>query len=92
MPKSSMPKAPKPKKVDKDVPMDAVNLDSVTVPVPSDSEVAPKRPMTRDEIVDKMTKAGQPIPPKYAGGGSVSSASRRGDGAAQRGRTKGRFV
>lgn len=29
---------------------------------------------------------------KYAGGGSVSSASKRGDGCAQRGKTKGRMV
>lgn len=30
--------------------------------------------------------------PKYKKGGKVSSASKRGDGCAQRGKTKGRFV
>jgi hypothetical protein len=52
-------------------------------------------------IRKKETAAGAPVgdwrtpsppPEKKAKGGSVGSASRRADGIAQRGKTKGRFV
>jgi hypothetical protein len=39
-----------------------------------------------------MNKAGQKIPKKFAKGGSVGSASKRADGCAVKGKTKGKFV
>jgi hypothetical protein len=53
---------------------------------------APKRKLTRDEIKAQMRKAGQKVPANFAKGGSVSSASKRADGCAVKGKTKGKFV
>jgi hypothetical protein len=66
-------------------------------PLPPDMamEVENKR---RDQLVDDEYKAGEKARKKNMGeigfksGGSVSSASSRGDGCAQRGKTKGRMV
>jgi len=63
-----------------------------TTPPPDTLPTPEKRKMTREEIIDKMKQAGQAIPKNFSSGGSVSSAARRGDGCAQKGRTKGRFV
>ena len=62
-----------------------------TTPPPS-VPPAPKRKMTRDEIKAQMDRAGQKVPKKFAKGGSVGSASRRADGIAKKGKTKGKFV
>lgn len=59
---------------------------------PTSSITAPTRPLTRDEIRAQLEKAGQKVPKNFAKGGAVGSASRRGDGIAQRGKTKGKFV
>jgi hypothetical protein len=52
--------------------------------------------MTPKEIDEKMKNAGQTgesmMPKRYAKGGSVSSASKRADGCAVKGKTKGKFV
>jgi len=72
-------------------PDDAINPDGIsTTPIPG--KAAPKRKMTRDEIKAQMNKAGQKIPKKFAKGGSVGSASKRADGCAVKGKTKGKFV
>ena len=51
----------------------------------------PKRKMTRPEIAAQMKKAGQDTK-GYAKGGKVSSASKRADGIAKKGKTRGKFV
>lgn len=72
-------------------PDDAINPDAIsTTPIPG--KAAPKRKMTRDEIKAQMNKAGQKIPKKFSKGGSVGSASKRADGCAVKGKTKGKFV
>jgi len=56
------------------------------------------RPMVEDIMVAQEAPAGAPMMrkggkvKKMAKGGSVSSASKRGDGCATKGKTKGRFV
>jgi len=52
------------------------------------------RQMLKDRAAAKAAEAAfnKAMPSPYAKGGSVSSASRRADGIAQRGKTKGRFV
>lgn len=56
------------------------------------------RPMVEDVMVAEEAPAGAPMMrkggkvKKMAKGGSVSSASKRGDGCATKGKTKGRFV
>jgi len=72
-------------------PNDAINPDAIsTTPMPG--KAAPKRKMTRDEIKAQMNKAGQKVPKKFSKGGSVGSASKRADGVAKKGKTKGKFV
>lgn len=44
------------------------------------------------ENVDGMKRGGKAKSKKYAKGGKVSSASKRADGCATKGKTKGRFV
>ena len=51
------------------------------------SRAADKMGFTQNEKKDEKKE-----PVKKAKGGSVSSASKRADGCAQRGKTKGRFV
>jgi hypothetical protein len=63
-----------------------------TTSPPATPPAPTKRKMTRDEIKAQMDKAGQTVPKNFAKGGAVGSASRRGDGIAQRGKTKGKFV
>lgn len=63
-----------------------------TTPPPATPPAPTKRKMTREEIKAQLEKAGQKVPKNFAKGGAVGSASRRGDGVAQRGKTKGRFV
>ena len=41
---------------------------------------------------DDIKKAPQPPKKKFSGGGSVGSASKRADGCAVRGKTRGKFV
>ena len=78
-------------------PLDAVNPDALkNATPPPKTTPAPKRKMTPKEIDEKMRKAGQTgesmMPKRYAKGGSVSSASKRADGCAVKGKTKGKFV
>jgi hypothetical protein len=42
--------------------------------------------------ISRRSSMGTTKPKKYAKGGSVSSASKRADGCAQRGKTKGKFI
>jgi hypothetical protein len=78
-------------------PLDAINPDALKgrTPPPK-TEMAPKRKLTPAEIVERMKKVNPPnkpdMPKKYAKGGSVSSASKRADGVAMKGKTKGKFV
>ena len=78
-------------------PLDAINPDAIKdrMPPPK-TPPAPKRKMTPKEIDEKMKNAGQTgesmMPKRYAKGGSVSSASKRADGCAVKGKTKGKFV
>lgn len=70
-----------------------------------EEDLTPTPEQTRrmmDQVEDerqqaKMNKAYEQAAPRsmrlgFAGGGSVGSASKRADGCAQRGKTKGRFV
>ena len=58
---------------------------SVTPGIDDDPDI-----MEMKEKIKSMQSTKKPI--KKAKGGTVSSASKRGDGIAQRGKTKGRFV
>jgi hypothetical protein len=69
-------------------PDDAVNPEALKGMTPPESKPAPKRKMTMDEIGAQMRKAGKSMPKKMAKGGRVG----RGDGIAQRGKTKGRII
>lgn len=80
------------------------NLPGVTVPVGNNASVGLGMNPLSNKIGANFTttfKKGGAVkkaapkktsPKKMAKGGKVSSASRRGDGCAQRGKTKGRFV
>jgi hypothetical protein len=48
--------------------------------------------MDRASEVSRRSSMGTLKPKQYAKGGSVSSASKRADGCAERGKTKGRFI
>ena len=78
-------------------PLDAINPDALKgrTPPPK-TEMAPKRKLTPEEIADRMKKAGQTgkstAPKKYAMGGGVGSTSKRADGIAMKGKTKGKMV
>jgi len=48
--------------------------------------------LKKDEFVKKEFEPKPPVPVKKAKGGSVSSASARADGIAQRGKTRGKIV
>ena len=48
--------------------------------------------MDRASEISRRSSMGTLKPKQYAKGGSVSSASKRADGCAQRGKTKGRFI
>jgi hypothetical protein len=48
-----------------------------------------RNPVTNKKVLENMRKGG--AVKKYASGGSVGSASKRADGIAQRGKTKGRI-
>ena len=48
--------------------------------------------MDRASEISRRSSMGTAKPKKYAKGGSVSSASKRADGCAERGKTKGKFV
>jgi hypothetical protein len=74
-------------------------------PMPDEGPTTPPKPKKEEGQAEIYTaKIGNPPmdyegptkatkkPKKMAAGGSVSSASSRGDGCAQRGKTKGRFV
>jgi hypothetical protein len=54
----------------------------------------PKEPNMPEQPGSAIRVDGKPVKPakKMASGGSVGSASKRADGCAQRGKTKGRFV
>ena len=60
-------------------------------PLPRPRTEANRIPLEKIEEMMGETKEGKKIV-KKAKGGSVSSASKRADGIAQRGKTKGRFV
>lgn len=66
------------------------------LPMPVRAEKAPPprpapRPIVQTKVqMDKMKQ--EKATKKYAGGGSASSASKRADGIATKGKTKGRFV
>jgi len=68
-----------------------VNPDAISTTPDMRGTKAPKRKMTPAEIAGKMKQANQP-PKKYAKGGKVGGASRRADGAAKKGKTRGKFV
>ena len=53
-------------------------------------ESVPYAAREADSAKDVYAKGG--MTKKYANGGSVASASKRGDGIAQRGKTKGRYL
>ena len=59
----------------------------VTPDRPDAEDLMRRMPRPPDEVYKKGGKV-----KKYKGGGSVSSASKRADGIAQRGKTRGRFV
>jgi hypothetical protein len=56
----------------------------------SESDI--RKGQARAAEIKRTAKSGAPLTPKMAKGGSVSSASKRGDGCATKGKTKGRFV
>jgi len=69
--------------------------------VPASKKSAPKTPAPKKPAPkDSVFREGMPVPQdvdgasvkKMASGGSVSSASKRADGIATKGKTKGRFV
>ena len=64
---------------------------SAIATTPPPAKPMPKRKMTRPEIAIKMKKAGQDTK-GYAKGGKVSSASKRADGCAVKGKTRGKMV
>lgn len=80
------------------------NLPGVTVPIGNNASVGlgmnPLSNKIGANFTTTLKKGGKvkkaapkkAAPKKMAKGGKVSSASRRGDGCAQRGKTKGRFV
>ena len=78
-------------------PPDAINFDAIRDrrPLP-ETPPAPKRKMPPKKVDETMKNAGQTgesmMPKRYAKGGSVSSASKRADGCAVKGKTKGKFV
>jgi hypothetical protein len=78
------------------IPKDAINPDAMRGrAAPPKGKQAPKRKMTREEIMEQMRRAGQMGPqkkdsapmPRMASGGKV-----RGDGICRKGHTKGRMV
>ena len=78
-------------------PLDAINPDAIKDRMPPrETPPAPKRKMPPKKVDETMKNAGQTgesmMPKRYAKGGSVSSASRRADGIAMKGKTKGKFV
>ena len=64
---------------------------SAIATTPPPAKPMPKRKMTRPEIAIKMKKAGQDTK-GFAKGGKVGSASKRADGIAKKGKTRGKFV
>ncbi len=64
---------------------------SAIATTPPPEKPMPKRKLTRPEIAIRMKKAGQDTK-GYAKGGKVSSASKRADGCAVKGKTRGKMV
>ena len=78
-------------------PLDAINPDAIKDRMPPrETPPAPKRKMPPKKVDETMKNAGQTgesmMPKRYAKGGSVSSASKRADGIAMKGKTKGKLV
>ena len=72
-----------------------VNTPAAPMPAPAASAARPKRPPMVEEAIQEMEdeKARKKIRGMgYAKGGSVSSASKRADGCAQRGKTRGKMI
>ena len=64
-------------------------------PMPAPAASAPKRPPMVEEAIQEMKDAKDRkkiADMGYKAGGSVGSASKRADGCAQRGKTKGRMI
>ena len=68
-----------------------VDPSAIATTPPPPAKPMPKRKMTRPEIAIKMKKAGQDTK-GFAKGGKVGSASKRADGIAKKGKTRGKFV
>jgi hypothetical protein len=62
-------------------------------PISSSDDLVPRGNLPDKSVVPRSKRYGEDVKPRLARGGSVkSSASRRADGIAQRGKTRGRFV
>ena len=88
MPQAEMARRYKPRRPE-------MTLDDVVTPdirAKRAAMVQEARDAAMQPAIDKAYEAARTTPTGYAKGGSVGSASKRADGCAQRGKTKGRMI